>query len=257
MLTKPTSWASETIREGQRRHQPHDTRPRTLPSGPARTVAPLAYVHAHGPGVRDHHGAAGAGRVGRRSGRGARDRPSIRSTSARNGVTSSPNGHVPSAGPRATGRTTPVAPACTAPTPAASGRTGGAVERSSRPRRRRPPHRSGPEPARACTPSAPTATWWPGAATPRAARSPRAGRSRAPHGTARRSPGTRNSSPAGLRPAERAPPCCTSSRPRWRRCSNGRCGTPRNAVPPAERPPCSPRLQCSDGEQQTAPGNPS
>ncbi len=128
---------------------------------------------------------------------------------------------------------------------------------SFRPPPAQPPHRSAPGPATACTPSAPTATWWPAGATPRVARSPRAVRSHAPHETARRSLGTRISSPAGRRPAERAPPCCTSRRPRWRPCSNGRCGMPKNAGPPTEHPPCSPRLQCSHGEQQTAPGNPS
>ena len=106
-----------------------------------------------------------------------RDRPAIRSTCARNGATSSPNGHARSAARRAIARITRGEPACTAPTPAASGRTGGADGRSSRPAPATPPHRSAPGPATACTPSAPTATWWPDAATRRGVRSPRAERS--------------------------------------------------------------------------------
>ena len=109
------------------RHQPRTTQPAPLGlSHPSRTFITWTWSSQS---PRRSRRRSGLLPIGTRRG----DRPSIRSTAARNGVTSSPNGHVPSAGPRATGRTTPVAPACTAPTLAASGRTGGAVERSSRP----------------------------------------------------------------------------------------------------------------------------
>ena len=226
----------------------HD-RPRGL-SHPSRTFGPWTWNSRSARRNRRPPGLSGIGARGR-------DRPAIQSTCVRNGATSSPNGHVRYAARRAIARITRGGPASTARTPAASGRIGGAVERSSRPAPATPPHRSAPGLAMACTPSARTATWWRDAATRRGVRSPRAERSRAPRGTARRRPGTRISSPAGLGRAERALPCCRSSRSRWRRCSSGRCGTPPTVGSSAEHPPCSARLQCSDGEQQTAPGNPS
>ena len=118
-------------------------------------------------------------------------------------------------------------------------------------------HRSRPRhhTRRPARPALRRAISWPAAATPRVARSRRAGRSHAPRGIAHRWRGTRISSPAGRGRAGRAPPSCTSSRRRWRRWSNAPCGGPPCAEVSADHRRCSARLQCSHGEQQTAPGN--
>ena len=84
-------------------------RPRTLAvERRSETVVPLAYVRATWT-----WSSRSARRSPRRSGRSPIGARRLRPTAnpvylrADNGVTSSPNGHVPSAGPRATGRTTP------------------------------------------------------------------------------------------------------------------------------------------------------